>query len=314
MLKSKLSVITAVYNGSDYIEETIKSVLKCCSSIDFEYIILNDGSTDNTLQILKKYENKIRIIDKSNSGESDSVSIGFREALGNLLLVVSADDPLFTEKLFTNIFEQFNQNENLMAIYPDWQMIDSSGNVIKVIKVPDYSDELLIGRCVTLPGPGVIFRRSAALKLNGRNPKWTYVGDYDFWLRLSRLGEIKHRQEVLAQWRHHSSSTSVSKRGLKMAQERIQVVEDFLVSNLVSSRLKQMALGNAYYMAARISYFDKKIPAKKYLFTSFKNRKGWVEEAKVYEIFYIFLLPMSRTLNPIINLIFKKFGRSNYGT
>jgi len=314
MLKSKLSVITAVYNGSDYIEETIKSVLKCCSSIDFEYIILNDGSTDNTLQILKKYENKIRIIDKSNSGESDSVSIGFREALGNLLLVVSADDPLLTEKLFTNIFEQFNQNENLMAIYPDWQMIDSSGNVIKVIKVPDYSDELLIGRCVTLPGPGVIFRRSAALKLNGRNPKWTYVGDYDFWLRLSRLGEIKHRQEVLAQWRHHSSSTSVSKRGLKMAQERIQVVEDFLVSNLVSSRLKQMSLGNAYYMAARISYFDKKIPAKKYLFTSFKNRKGWVEEAKVYEIFYILLLPMSRTLNPIINLNFKKFGRSNYGT
>jgi hypothetical protein len=165
-----------------------------------------------------------------------------------------------------------------------------------------------------LPGPGVIFRRSAALKLNGRNPKWTYVGDYDFWLRLSRLGEIKHRQEVLAQWRHHSSSTSVSKRGLKMAQERIQVVEDFLVSNLVSSRLKQMALGNAYYMAARISFFDKNIPAKKYLLTSFKNRKGWVEEAKVYEIFYIFLLPMSRTLNPIINLIFKKFGRSNYGT
>jgi molybdopterin-guanine dinucleotide biosynthesis protein A len=55
------------------------------------------------------YANKIRIIDKSNSGESDSVSVGFREAIGDLLLVVSADDPLFTEKLFTNIFEQFDQ-------------------------------------------------------------------------------------------------------------------------------------------------------------------------------------------------------------
>ena len=314
MLKSKLSVITAVYNGSDYIEETIKSVLKCCSEIDFEYIVLNDGSTDNTLEILKKYENKIRIINKSNSGESDSVSIGFREAIGDLLLVVSADDPLFTEKLFTSIFEQFNQNDNLMAVYPDWQMIDAVGNVIKVIKVPDYSDNLLIGRCVTLPGPGVVFRKSAALKLNGRNPKWTYVGDYDFWLRLSRLGEIRHRAEVLAQWRHHPSSTSVSKRGLKMAKERIQVIEDFLANNQVSSSLKNMALGNAYYMAARISYFDKNIPAKKYLLESFKNRKGWVEEAKVYEIFYIFLLPISRTFNPIINLIFQKFGRSNYGT
>jgi hypothetical protein len=172
----------------------------------------------------------------------------------------------------------------------------------------------LIGRCVTLPGPGVIFRRSAALKLNGRNPKWTYVGDYDFWLRLSRMGEIRHRPEVLAQWRHHPSSTSVSKRGLKMAQERILVVEDFLTRYQVSTRLKNKALGNAYYMAARISYFDKNIPAKKYLFKSFKNRKGWVEEAKVYEIFYIFLLPISRIFNPIIDLIFKKFGRSNYGT
>ena len=314
MLKSKLSVITAVYNGSDYIEETVNSVLKYCSGIDFEYIVLNDGSTDNTLEILKKYGNKIRIIDKSNSGESDSVSIGFNEASGDLLLVVSADDPLFTEKLFTDIFEQFSQNKNLMAVYPDWQMIDAVGSVMKVIKVRDYSDDLLIGRCVTLPGPGVVFRKSAALKLKGRNPKWTYVGDYDFWLRLSRLGEIRHRPEVLAQWRHHPSSTSVSKRGLKMAQERIRVVEDFLAGNLVSNRLKHMALGNAYYMAARISYFDKNIPAKKYLLSSFKNRRGWVEEAKVYEIFYILLLPVSRIFNPVINIVFKKIGRSNYGT
>jgi len=309
MLKSKLSVITAVYNGSDYIEETVNSVLKCCSGIDFEYIVLNDGSTDNTLEILKKYGNKIRIINKSNSGESDSVSIGFKEASGDLLLVVSADDPLFTERLFINTFEQFNQNENLMAIYPDWQMVDAVGTVIKVIKVPDYSDELLIGRCITLPGPGVIFRRSAALKLKGRNPKWVYVGDYDFWLRLSRLGEIRHRPEVLAQWRHHTTSTSISKRGLEMAQERIRIVEDFLANNQVPSYLKHMALGNAYYMAARISYFDKNIPAKKYLFTSFKNRKGWVEESKVYEILYILLLPVSRIFNPIINIMFEKFGR-----
>jgi hypothetical protein len=227
---------------------------------------------------------------------------------------VSADDPLFTEKLFSTIFEQFDQNENLMAIYPDWQMIDSVGKVIKVVKLPDYSDDLLIGRCITLPGPGVIFRKSAALKLNGRNPKWTFVGDYDFWLRLSRLGEIRHRSEVLAQWRHHPSSTSVSKRGFKMAQERIQVVEDFIAENQVPKHLKSMALGNAYYMAARISYFDRNIPAKKYIYESFKNRKGWVEEAKVYEILYILLLPVSRGFNPVINFLFNKFGRSNYGT
>jgi glycosyltransferase involved in cell wall biosynthesis len=314
MFKSKLTVITAVYNGAEYIEETIESVLKYCSRIDFEYIVLNDGSTDKTLEILNKYEKVIRIINKSNSGESDSVSLGFKEATGDLLLVVSADDPLVSEKLFLNVFETFEKDANLMAIYPDWQMIDASGKVIKTIYVPSYSDELLIGRCVTLPGPGVIFRKSAALKLNGRNPKWTFVGDYDFWLRLSRLGELRHRPEVLAQWRHHANSTSVSKRGLKMAKERIEVVESFINTNTISDQLKQMALGNAYYMAARIGYFDSKIPAKKYLLKAFKFRRGWIEEAKLHEIVYILFLPASRILNPIINKIFDKFGRSNYGT
>jgi glycosyltransferase involved in cell wall biosynthesis len=314
MFKSKLTVITAVYNGAEYIEETIESVLKYCSRIDFEYIVLNDGSTDKTLEILNKYEKVIRIINKGNSGESDSVSLGFKEATGDLLLVVSADDPLVSEKLFLNVFETFEKDANLMAIYPDWQMIDASGKVIKTIYVPSYSDELLIGRCVTLPGPGVIFRKSAALKLNGRNPKWTFVGDYDFWLRLSRLGELRHRPEVLAQWRHHANSTSVSKRGLKMAKERIEVVESFINTHTISDQLKQMALGNAYYMAARIGYFDSKIPAKKYLLKAFKFRRGWIEEAKLHEIVYILFLPASRILNPIINKIFDKFGRSNYGT
>ena len=104
MSKSKLSVITAVYNGSKYIEETIESVLQNCAEIDFEYIVLNDGSTDNTLELLEKYKSKIRLINKENSGESDSISIGFREAVGDLLLVVSADDPLLSKKLFENVF------------------------------------------------------------------------------------------------------------------------------------------------------------------------------------------------------------------
>jgi hypothetical protein len=99
-----------------------------------------------------------------------------------------------------------------------------------------------------------------------------------------------------------------------MAKERIEVVESFIAANTISDQLKQMALGNAYYMAARLSYFDNKIPSKMYLIKAFKFRRGWVEEAKLHEIIYILLLPISRIFNPIINIIFDKFGRSNYGT
>lgn len=298
-----LTIVTAVFNGAEYISETIESVLNCARFLAYEYIVVNDGSTDETLSILKSFGDKIRVINKLNSGESDSVTKAFLEASGEFLIVVSADDPLLTPKLFENVFTWFHQDRNLVAVYPDWQMIDPNGAVIQTVVVPDYSDELLIGHCRTLPGPGVIFRKSAALQIGGRAAKWVYVGDYDFWLRLSRLGEIRHRPEVLAQWRHHPNSTSVSKRGTGMANERIAVVEEFLANNIVERRLARMALGHAYYTAARLSFFSKDVPGKKYLLKAFLKRRGWVREAELTVMAFIILDPISRWLiSPIKNL------------
>ena len=288
-----VTVVTAVYNGEDYIEETILSVLSAARNIEFEYIVVNDGSTDSTLRILEKFKGQIKIIDKANSGESESVTIAFGEALGEYLIVVSADDPLPSEKLFEKSFDEFSSDLNLVAIYPDWNMIGPQGEVLKTIRVPEYSDELLIGRCLTLPGPGVIFRKSAALKIGGRRKKWTFVGDYDFWLRLSRIGELRHRPEVLAQWRYHPGSTSVNKRGPKMASERIAVVEEFLSEFSVNPKISRMALGSAYFMAARLVFFNSQVPGKRYLIQSFQKRKGWVEEARLHIILYILLIPIS---------------------
>lgn len=294
--KPIITIVTAVYNGDEYIEETIKSVLNCAKAVDFEYIVVNDGSTDKTLDILKRYEGTIKIIDHPNCGESESVTQAFKAAQGGYLLVVSADDPLLTSELFSEVFDWFDSDSNLVAVYPDWQMIDPKGDVLQTVLVPDYSDELLIGECRTLPGPGVIFRKDAALAIGGRLSKWVFVGDYDFWLRLSRLGEIRHRPKVLAQWRHHPTSTSVSKRGIKMARERIGVVESFLEENTVDDLLARKALGHAYYTAARLTFFDKQVPGKKYLYKAFQYRRGWVEAAELSVIAFILLDPISRWL------------------
>ena len=292
----EITIVTAVFNGAEYIQETINSVLKCAAGVRYEYIVVNDGSTDNTLELLETFGSRISIINHRNCGESESVTRAFQKAQGVYLLVVSADDPLLTPKLFDEVFDWFKADKNLVAVYPDWQMIDPVGNVLQTVYVPDYTDELLIGECRTLPGPGVIFRKDAALEIGGRLSKWVYVGDYDFWLRLSRLGEIRHRSEVLAQWRHHPTSTSVSKRGVAMARERIGVVEDFLSKNTVDKHLARKSIGHAYYTAARLTFFSKDVPGKKYLFRAFILRKGWVEAAEFKVVAFILLDPFSRWL------------------
>jgi glycosyltransferase involved in cell wall biosynthesis len=289
----KITIITTVFNGEDYLESTIQSVLYCASEINFEYIVINDGSTDHTSNILSKYATKIKIVNQENIGESASVTKGFELANGEFVMVLSADDPLFTKEIFKNVFELFERSENLVAVYPDWNLIDSGGQILRTIYVPEYSDELLIGRFRTLPGPGVIIRKKAALKIGGRRSKWIYVGDYDFWLRLSRIGELRHRPEILAQWREHPNSTSVKRKNFAMASERIAVVEEFIKEFKIEGKLKKMALGNAYYMAARLSYFDPKIPGRKWFMDALRHRKGVPEESKPIHLIFLLTFPIS---------------------
>jgi glycosyltransferase involved in cell wall biosynthesis len=302
-VKSKslqLTVITAVYNGEKYIESTVNSVLHFARNIDFEYIVVDDGSTDSTPKILESFGSRIQVLTQPNQGESTAVNVGIMKAKGKCCLVVSADDPILTEKLFEEVFQSFEEDDNLVAVYPDWQMIDPDGQVIKNIEVPDYSDDLLIGRCRTLPGPGVIFRTSSAQQIGGRKARWTFVGDFDFWLRLSRVGEIRHRTGILAQWRYHENSTSVNKRGLKMAQERIDVIEEFLSEFEISDQMRRKALGTSYYMASRLTFFSNEVPGRKLLLRAFQLRRSWIVGAQLRVIIYILFLPLSRLFDPIL--------------
>ena len=300
------TVITPVYNGDKYIRETLNSVLKFADKFQFEYLVVNDGSTDSTSTILQEYKDKIRIINQNNSGESSAVNQGIQKANGKYILVVSADDPLISSQLFTEAFNEMENNPKLAAVYPDWQIIDSQGKTIRTVIVNEYDADLLIGRNKTLPGPGAVFRKDLALRLNGRSTNWKYVGDFDFWLRLSLLGDFKRIPKVLAQWRGHENSASIKFRNLSMANERIDVISRFLMDNpSLQLKYKKKALGNAYYLAARLAFFDVEVEGRKLLIRSFLIRKRWVESANLHEVLYLLFLPWSRILNPLIRLVIK---------
>lgn len=302
-----LTIITPVYNGAKYISETIESVVNSTIEYPYEYIVLDDGSSDSTFESLQKYKDCIKIMSHKNIGESATVNRGIKNALGEFLLVVNADDPLLTSELINRGCKILIDNPSIAAIYPDWKIIDENGKTLKSKILPEFDEDILIGHCKCLPGPGTLFRKDKAVQINGRSLKWKFVGDYDFWLRLSRVGEIQRLPGVLAQWRENQNSTSFSQRDKKMALERIKVIEEFLFENKTSKNLRRKALGNSHYLAARLAFFDSGINGKNLLIKAFFLRKGWPEEAKLHIVLYLIFMPISSILLKPFSRIILKF-------
>ena len=304
-----ITVITPVFNGEKYIQETIDSVLSASKNFNVEYIVVDDGSTDRTLEVVNGYGHLLRVISQPNGGESNAVNHGLEKAVGDFIIIVSADDPLFTPEIFSGVEQFFDSNPSTVAWYPDWRIIDSEGNLIEVVCVEKFTEESLIGRSLCLPGPGTFIRKSSALQIHGRQEKWRFVGDFDFWLRLSRVGVIEKRSGVLAQWRRHPESTSIMRRGKSMATERIEVINEFLNLYSVPNPLKANALSYAYYSASRLSFYSKEIPARKYLLKSIFEKKGFVNGGQARVYLFVFFLPFSRFAFKIISRNFSSINR-----
>lgn len=272
----------------------MSSVIEFGNEFGVELIVVNDGSTDTTLEILERFKKSIKLISTDNQGESSAVNTGIENSSGDILLVVSADDPIFTARIFQNVIDFFDANPSAVALYSDWRLIDEQGEILSSKFPGEYSEQELIGNFHCQPGPGTFFRKSSAIQVGGRSKRWKFVGDYDFWLRLSRVGVFGYRNEVVAQWRSHRNSTSIAQRGLLMAQERIAVVEEFVRNESLTENLRRDALAAAYISAAQLSYFSGEVPAKRYLCCAFKKAKKWPKAAKIEIVLFVLLTPFSR--------------------
>jgi glycosyltransferase involved in cell wall biosynthesis len=296
----RFSIITPVYNGGNLLRETLNSVLNNCNPDLFEYIVVNDGSTDQTSQVLSEFTGRIIVLNTKNQGEANAVNMGLRIAKGEYSLVVSADDPLISSELFDYALSIFESDASIVAVYPDWNMIDSNSKILSQVNTIEYSKQVLIGYFICIPGPGTIFRTSAAKQIGGRNTKLKFGSDYDFWMRLSQLGDFKRIPKVLAQWRNHPDSTSISNKGLEMAKERIFVMDNFLTSFPQSKTITRSARAHSYYHAALLSYFSKDVPGAAWMFKAFLIRRGWIEKADLRIVIYCLLLPYSRFILPLL--------------
>jgi glycosyltransferase involved in cell wall biosynthesis len=297
------SIITPVYNGEAYIEETVQSVLTAVelSGISCEYIVVDDGSTDETSRILARFNGRISYINKENEGQAKAINKGLNSARGTYSIIVNADDPILGPELLVESLHILDSDLSLVGTYPDWQIINSEGLITEIVQAKDFSISEMVGNFNCLIGPGGVFRTDAAQKIGGWNPEYRFVPDYDFWLRLLDFGTFHHIPKVLATWRMHVNSISISSRNKYMANERIGVIQSYLARNpKIDPTIQKSARANSIYRAAILSFFDSQIDGKQLFFQALRCHPTLILRKDLRVNCFLIMLPFSRILTNLV--------------
>ena len=295
-----VSVVIPVFNGEKFLKETIDSLIDANSTINIEVIVVNDGSTDSTQQILEQYGDKIKCFYQENSGQSSAVNFGLEKANGRYCSIVNSDDPILDTKIYKISSNILDSKKEVVATYPNWIIIDEKSSIIRNVDVVEYSEMELVGKFNCIIGPGGVFRTNIARKVGGWDTSIKYIPDYDFWLKLSRFGIFEKIPMTLAAWRRHDDSISVKSKNLKMANERISVVENFVNLHDLDMKISNSALSYVYYSAAVLSYFDPSINARHLFWKSLRKNFKTIFHKKLTLSLYLIAYPYSRQILQLI--------------
>lgn len=266
-----VTIITPSFNRGAYLAETIESVLDQ-QYPRFEYIVLDDGSTDNTLDVLARYSQHLRLKAHPNMGEASTVNRGFALAQGDLISVVNSDDPVLPGFL-EQMVDFMSARPELLAAYPDWYRIDSRSRHIGGTYRREFDLARMLTDGICLIGPGAVIRRSALELVPGRDVDYRFIGDYAFWLALGLKGPMARAPFTLATHRVHDDSATIKYRGVEMAQERALLVERFYAQPHLPPlvhKIRPRALSTAYFLAGTQALYESPSAGRTYLLRSFQ--------------------------------------------
>ena|SRR5579864_2222870 len=241
----RITVVTAVYNGSAHLEETI------CSLLDqrypnLEYIVVDDGSTDRTPEIIKKYEKHLEWRRQENAGMYTALNAGFREASGEILGWLNDSDKLHTGALLAvgSVFRSLPEVEWITG-RPTW--FNEEGMTVAVGEPPHWSRyRFLAGANRYIQQESTFWRRSLWEKAGGYvddSGRWGHVADFELWVRFFRHAKLYPVDALMGGFRKDKNS-----RGLQNLRRCHEIHE-----RIVDEELKRIRFGKYWRMAIQIA-------------------------------------------------------------
>lgn len=208
---STISVLMPVYNAQCYVAQAIESILNQTFE-EFEFIIIDDGSTDESLKILKKYaakDKRIQLMSRPNTGYVVALNEMVSLARGEFIARMDADDIALPERFALQV--QFLQsNPDVVCVSGATELIDEQGRLLARVQRPETDTEiqrkLLAGFGGMINHPSAMIRKTSLVAVGGYDETILYVEDLDLWLKLGEIGKLANLKETLLKYRFHSQS------------------------------------------------------------------------------------------------------------
>jgi glycosyltransferase involved in cell wall biosynthesis len=250
----RITIVTPSYNQGEFIEETILSVLN--QNYPFlEYIIMDGGSTDNSVDIIKKYEDKLSFwVSNPDGGQADAIDRGFKMATGDIFAYINSDD-IYLPNAFWIIAEIFMSNPSSQWVVGEGYCIDQNGQFInrKKYEPVTFMNMLFLEDCVMQPT--AFWRRDLYFAVGGIDPRYKFSFDYDLFLKFCKKSRPISVHHDIALFRIHSQSKTTTIHDVSVKEDHEIRKKNILEGKNPIKCLIYLIFGKFY----KLIYFSTKI-------------------------------------------------------
>lgn len=244
---SKISIITPSFNQAKFLIKTIESVASQDGDFKIEHIVMDGGSTDESVQVLQEYEKQLKNSDKvtfiwkseKDKGQSDAINKGLKLATGDLIAYLNSDDT-YCDYAFINVIKAFESNPNGLWASGYCHIIDENDHLIqpsitryKNLWLNHYSYKTLLVLNYICQ-PATFWKKEVVDKIGLFNEDYHYTMDYDYWLRIGKDNPLVVVNKYLANFRIHGTSKGKTAY-IKQFDQDFEVAQIYSTSKLINT-------------------------------------------------------------------------------